>query len=352
MELKAQKGLTVLSLFDGISGGRAALDRLGIQINTYYASEIEQSAIKIAKHNYPSIVEIGDVSKIEYKDGKLVTEKGKFYAPKIDLILGGSPCTDFSTIGLCRGMITETEEITSLEKYISLKQEGVQFKGQSYLFWEYARLLKEIKPTYFLLENVVMHKKWLDLFNSTLGCEPILLNSSLVSAQNRKRYYWTNIPFNGVTEKHITFDDILDDSADTKDISYSKTVQKGMGRLQQKYGYLPERFNSYNASIITDKAPALTKGNLLSSSCGVQMFVPVTNGVHTVKNGVLDKKYNVNLTDGKYNLRAMSLLEVERLQTLTDGYTKVEGISDAQRLNGIGNGWTIDIICELLRGLL
>ena len=199
--------MVVLSLFDGIACGMVALERAGIHVDKYYASEIDAEAIAIAQKNYPNIIELGDVLDLEYSRSSL---------PKVDLLIGGSPCTNFSSIGYGNGMCSETEEITSLDQYNDLKQRGVQFIGQSFLFWEYVRLLKEVQPKYYLLENVRMAEKWKNLISATLGTEPILINSSLVSAQNRPRLYWTNIP--GVTQpknKNISLVDILEDTTFT-----------------------------------------------------------------------------------------------------------------------------------------
>ena len=148
--------MKVLSLFDGISCGLLALSKCGIKVERYFASEIEPNAMKVAQKNNPIIVEIGDVSKISYKDGILYTPEKNYNVGHIDLICGGSPCTNFSSIGYANGMSSGDTEILSLEQYLELKAQKVVFDGQSYLFWEYCRLLNEIAPDYFLLENVVM----------------------------------------------------------------------------------------------------------------------------------------------------------------------------------------------------
>jgi DNA (cytosine-5)-methyltransferase 3A len=152
--------MNVLSLFDGLSCGQIALNRVGIKYDKYYSSEIDKHAIKVTQHNYPNTIQLGDVTKIKGSD-----------LPKIDLLFGGSPCQSFSSAGTRTG-----------------------FDGKSGLFWEYVRVLDEVKPTYFLLENVVMKKEWEKIITDVLGVEPIKINSSLVSAQNRVRLYWTNIP--------------------------------------------------------------------------------------------------------------------------------------------------------------
>ena len=176
-------GINVLSLFDGMSCGQIALERAGIKVDNYFASEIDKYAQIVSKANYPNTIYLGDVRNINGKD-----------LPKIDLIIGGSPCQSFSFAGKRKGMSTKDEqEILTLEHYLQLKSEGFEFEGQSYLFWEYMRLLNECNPKYFLLENVEMGEKWEKVLSKAIGVNGIHINSALVSAQNRKRIYWTNI---------------------------------------------------------------------------------------------------------------------------------------------------------------
>lgn len=175
--------MNVLSLFDGMSCGQQALERAGLQVDNYFASEIDKYAIKVTMANYPNTVQLGSVIDV---DG--------YKLPKIDLLIGGSPCQSFSFAGKRKGMSTKDEqEILTLEHYLKLKSEGFEFEGQSYLFWEYMRLFNEVKPKYFLLENVMMGEKWEKILSKAIGVNPIMINSSLVSAQNRQRLYWTNI---------------------------------------------------------------------------------------------------------------------------------------------------------------
>ena len=345
---KGASKMIVLSLFDGISCGLLALNKSGIKVDMYFASEIEPNAIKVAQNNNPMIVELGDISKISYKNNVLYTPDKSYKVGHIDLICGGSPCTNFSSIGHANGMSSGDTEVISLEQYLALKEENVVFDGQSYLFWEYCRLLNEVKPDFFLLENVVMAKKWENIITNSLGVTPIKINSSLVSAQNRPRLYWTNIK--GVQEpvdKNIVLDDILCDNADTKDVSYCLTVQRCFPKLILKYGYIPERFNAYNASELKNKACTLSRGSMITSSCATLLFVKVENGVHTVKNGILNGQYKTHLKDGQYNIRKLNLTEIERLQNLPDGYTDLPSISEQKRTEMIGNGWTIDVISHI-----
>ena len=166
-----------------MSCGQQALDRLGVKVDNYFASEIDKYAIQVTMANYPNTIQLGSVVNV---DG--------YSLPKIDLLLGGSPCQSFSFAGKRKGMSTKCEtEILTLEHYLELKAEGYEFEGQSYLFWEYMRLLNECKPTYFLLENVEMGEKWEKVLSKAIGVNGIHINSALVSAQNRKRIYWTNI---------------------------------------------------------------------------------------------------------------------------------------------------------------
>src|SRR6056297_3517488 len=175
--------MNILSLFDGMSCGQIALERAGIDIDKYFASEVDKHAITVTMSNYPDTIQLGDV-----RDVKAIN------LPKIDMVIGGSPCQSFSFAGKRNGMTTvENERIENLDRYLELKNDGFEFQGESYLFWEFVRLVNECKPKYFFLENVVMAKQWEGVITRALGIHPIKINSALVSAQNRKRLYWTNI---------------------------------------------------------------------------------------------------------------------------------------------------------------
>ena len=289
----------VLSLFDGMSCGQIALERAGIEVENYFASEIEQRAIEVTMDNYPNTKQLGSVLDVKASD-----------LPKIDLLIGGSPCQSFSLAGTKKGMVTtENVEVLTLEHYIQLKNEGYSFSGQSYLFWEYVRLLKETTPKYFLLENVMMSPKWEQIITDTLGVKPKEINSSKFSIQSRKRLYWTNIPFDiNVEDKCIFFKD-----------NYSKEYDESLvlkGRGLNKI----ERPRSRVYSIDSDKLPTLLK----------EQESKATDSI-VIKHGDVYR----------YPTRE----EAEIMQTVSVGYTKVAKYNDAMGM--LGNGWTVDVIAHI-----
>lgn len=301
--------MNVLSLFDGMSCGRIALERAGINVDNYYASEVDPQAIKISKKNYPDIIHLGDVTKWSEWD---------IDWSSIDLVIGGSPCQSFSRSG-----------------------DGSGFNGKSKLFFEFLDVCNHVADNNlkmkFLLENVEMKKEWEDVISDRLGVKPYHIDSSLVSAQKRPRVYWTNIPNVTVPEdKGITIFDVLDHNAD--DYIENHPVILGryishpegyMVRNATKRGYL----DAFHGDCINLEAPtSKTRRGRVSNL--------KTNTLNTACN------YAVVL-DGK--IRRLSILEYERLQTLPDGYT--EGVSDAQRKKMIGNGWTVDVIAHIFKGL-
>lgn len=312
----------ILSLFDGISCGQVAINRVGIRCYKYYASEVESSAIKITQHNFPNTIQLGDVRNVNLKED-------------VFLLIGGSPCQNFSFAGKRNGMSTKDNiEVTSLEQYLELKEQGFEFEGQSYLFWEYVRVLQEVKPKYFLLENVKMVDKWKDLITSVLGVEPILINSSLVSAQNRERLYWTNIPLEdlniedkGLYLKDVVYDNnykvFSDDRIEkTKRRFHSKRTQtKGIKFDLSGKGYFSQQDRCFD---LDSKSPCLPKARM-------------------------ESKVNIILNETQGLYRRIHPIEAERLQTLPDNYTNV--VSNSKRFEAIGNGWTVDVIVEILRQL-
>lgn len=314
------KEITILSLFDGISCGQVALNRVEIPYSNYYASEVDKYAIQIAKKNYPTTIEIGDVTKIYYKDGVLTTENGTFKVGHINLLIGGSPCQSFTFAGKREGMVTEEDiEILTLEQYLDLKEQGFEFKGQSYLFWEYVRLLREINPDRFILENVKMVKHWRDIITSTLGVNPINLNSELVSAQSRKRVYWTNIP--GVEQpedRHITLQSILDSG--TVDREKSLCIARRYAGFQGSQDYLRRRYfgKSMGQAAFEGCTPEYQR----------ELWKADPRKVYKDQVGVI---------------RPLTCEEVEKLQTMPVGYTKC--IPERWRKEALGNGWTARSYC-------
>ena len=226
-------GIRVLSLFDGMSCCQIALKELGIKVDTYYASEIDKHAIAQTQLNFPNTIQLGSVTEV---DGRKLGH--------IDLLAGGSPCTNFSFAGRRNGMNTTTnEEIYTLERYLQLKSEGFQFDGESFLFWEYMRILHEVRETnpdvFFFLENVEMGDKWETVLTKAIGIPGVHINSALVSAQNRRRIYWTNIKtktegfFNWTVpdipqpeDRGIMLQDVLEDEVDGKYYLKDETVDK------------------------------------------------------------------------------------------------------------------------------
>jgi DNA (cytosine-5)-methyltransferase 3A len=294
-----------------MSCGQLALNRANVHYDKYYASEIEKNSIKVTQHNFPNTIQLGDVSKVNGKD-----------LDKIDLIMGGSPCQSFSFAGKMKGMATKDEkEILSLESYLSLKEAGFEFEGQSYLFWEYVRLLKETNPTYFLLENVMMKDYWKKVISDTLGVEPIMINSNLVSAQDRKRLYWTNIPNVGQPDDlGLHLRDIMEESVADKYNITERFYKKKEGTL------------SYSKSRGNIRPPERKSKTLTTSGHGI------SNSGST----------NIKLSDDY--LRIPTPLECERLQTVPDNYTNV-GLLDSHRYKMLGNGWTVSVISHIFKNI-
>ena len=288
----------VLSLFDGMSCGQIALQKLGIEYKEYYASEIDKDAMFIAKKNFPNIKHIGDVTKVQGNN-----------LQKIDLLIGGSPCQNLSLA-----------VINNIKHNKGLDGE------KSGLFYEYLRLLTETKPKYFLLENVGgMRTKDKDLITEALGVEPLQINSNLFSAQDRDRYYWTNIPVDlNIKDKGIVLKDIClnADEVDAKfwydkEFTYNGDDKKVQATLHLNGHDILKRVNNLN-----DKSATLT----------------------CCRGGKKKKKVFQN---GK--CRKLTPLEYERLQTVPDNYTL--GVSDSQRYNMLGNGWTVDVIAHIFNGM-
>ena len=293
--------MNVLSLFDGISCGQIALERAGIKVEQYYASEIKKHAIKLTKEHYPETIHIGDVTKVSYKDGVLYTEEGKFEVGKIDLLIGGSPCQNFSIARTCM------YEIDGLEG------------DKSKLFYEYLRILHEVNPDYFLLENVKMKKESYEQLNKYLGVKGVHINSALVSYQNRPRIYWSNIPNITVPEdKNVNFQDYKDTNHEyckqfkvNKTSSREKMWHDGKGNNSAMGGCA----NITNAK----KIRCLTRKQ--------------------------DRCPNSGLIEFDDFCRYLTRREIELAQTLPIGYT--DSLSYNQMQDVCGDGWTVDVIAHI-----
>lgn len=331
-------GITVLSLFDGMSCGQLALQKLGVKVKAYYASEIDTHAIKVAMKNFPNTIQLGDVTKVFAKD-----------LPKIDLLIGGSPCQGFSFAG----------------KQLAFDD------PRSKLFFEFVRLKEECQPTYFMLENVKMKKEFEFVISKYMGIEPIEINSALVSAQNRVRLYWTNIgayPY-GIFEqlvcqipqpkdKGILLRDILEEDVPAK-FYLSDKMKDWLTNHAIKRGTTFKKLDgNQKASCLTSTE---AKGNLSNDYVlAHRKITRLNNTSDFVPQG--DRIYDIDGTspallaqmscrthailDNELNLRRLTPTECERLQTVPDGYT--ECVSDTQRYRMLGNGWNIDTIVHIL----
>lgn len=328
-------GINVLSLFDGISCGQLALQRAGMGVDNYFASEIDKHAIKVTQHNFPNTKQIGDVKNINPLDYK-----------NVDLLIGGSPCQSFSFSGKGDGMVTSTnEEILTLERYLELKNENFEFKGQSYLFWEYVRVLKSIQElnpkVKFLLENVVMSSKWEKVITETLGVEPIKLNSSLTSAQNRVRLYWSNFEITEPTNQNINLEDVLED---TEMIGPSAI----RGRRLNKATILGRRLNDkgkredYNKKIPITQCLEVRKTNTNKSNC--LTTVAKDTVLTTMPIGRHPDAFNRKLPYRNY-----TKIERCRLMNLPDDYCDL--LSYNQTVKATGNGWEVGMITHIFNCL-
>ncbi len=279
--------MNVLSLFDGMSCGRIALERAGIEVTNYYASEIDKYAIEVSKKNYPDIIRLGDVLTWPFWD-----------LPKIDLLIGGSPCQGFSFAG----------------KQLNFND------PRSKLFFTFVDCIKAYKSKYFLLENVKMKKEHMQVITDILGVEPILINSALVSAQNRQRLYWTNIPNIGQPkDKGILLKDTIG-----KNIKFEYHSKRAIAYMNRKAPDGRTKWDFKYHSEIKNKKSACVTANF---------FKGVPNNVLIAENGI----------------RKFDPIECERLQTVPDNYT--EGVSNTQRYKMLGNGWTVDVIVHIFKDL-
>ena len=398
--------MNVLSLFDGMSCGRIALDRLGIKVDNYYASEIDKYAIQVSQANYPDIIQVGDVTELDTST-----------LPKIDLIMGGSPCQGFSFAG----------------KQLAFDD------PRSALFFEFVRCVEELKPKYFLLENVRMKKEYLDVISEYMGVEPIMINSALVSAQNRVRYYWTNIPgIEQPEQRGIVLRDILETNT-SGEYHAGENLQKnykGGNQLNPNYksqantihnadgksgticagthgyanGYVADVDSKYYLSDKaidymnrgsekytgkktraehyikheSEKSKTLTANMHKGVPYGViavdsyrevrteeakrlrkemrqktgkdhtpfraKKLVPREDGKVGTLTTSLTNDHKISLTkEQEVYWRKLTPVECERLQTVPDNYTN--HVSNTQRYKMLGNGWTIEVIAHILKNM-
>ena len=282
--------MNVLSLFDGISCGQVALGRAGITVDNYYASELDKYAIKVTQGNYPNTVQLGDVTKWREWDIDWAS---------IDLLIGGSPCQGFSFAG--RQLAFDDP--------------------RSALFFTYSDILNHIRSlnpyVKFLMENVKMKKEYLTAISEWLGVEPVFINSNLVSAQNRQRFYWTNWDFGQPLDNHVSFQDIK-----SNDFEYCNKF---------KVNKTPSRVRMWNNG----------EGNNSHHTCSNVTYKEKTNCITTKQ----DRSSNTGLIEHDGFCRYLTQLELERLQTLPDNYTKLLSYNQASK--AIGNGWTVDVIAHI-----
>lgn len=342
--------MIVLSLFDGISAGQLALERAGIKVDKYYASEIDKYAIAITQYNYPNTVQLGDIN--NWTDWDI---------EEPDLILAGSPCQGFSMAG-----------------------KGLNFEDpRSKLFFTFVDVLMHYSPPYFLLENVPMKKEWEDVITEYLGeVPPIEINSSLVSAQNRRRLYWTNIPNidqpedKGILLKDVVFDDFLfvgrtvgrRINNDGKRDDYNENIKH-----KQRYEIRTDDKSGAITTVLKDNTILTKEGFdklILSEKALAYMNRQVADGRNhwdfkhhseikkeksatVVANAFKGVPYNV-LKDNNC-IRYFHPIECERLQTIPDNYTaygnfngKIKAVSKTRRYEALGNSWTVDVISYIL----
>lgn len=269
-----------------------ALERAGIPIERYVAYEIDENAIKVSKHNYPQIEHCGDVTKADFTQYK-----------DFDLLIGGSPCQDLCCMGSRKGL-----------------------KGEkSKLFFEFVRAMREAKPKWFLLENnASMSQQNKAIISEIMGVEPILINSSDFSAQTRKRLYWTNIPISNWKPKNIVINDIAQPIENKRDYLITDKVLK----------YLSNEY--------TGRKIQKTVSSKIKTLCDKSKCLGTYCGDYGNNTGLIIKYDN-----GEYY--SITPTEAERLQTLPDNYTAC--IPPKKRFFAIGNGWTVDVIAHILRGI-
>lgn len=298
-------GIRVLSLFDGISCGQVALERAGIEVSKYYASEIDKNAIKVTMENYPDTIQLGNVENL--KGSKL---------PEIDLLIGGSPCQNLSQA--------------------MKKRDGLEGE-KSKLFFEYMRLLEEVDPEYFLFENVGgMRLEDRETITKLLGVEPIRINSSEYSAQLRNRLYWTNIPYVvEMSDRSVELEHILEYGY--TDRKKSRCLLESDSRPLSTPLKMFHRYYSTGFTTIVFK----NEDHFLKCKSHYEQNFKNMSAKDIDNTGITSEIY-----DG---VRVLSQLELERLQTLPEGYTSILKRNEAASV--IGNGWTVDVIAHILKNI-
>lgn len=338
--------MNALGLFDGMSCGRIALDRTGIKVNNYYASELDKYAVKVTQDNWPNTTQLGDVTK---------WREWNIDWASIDLLIGGSPCQGFSFAG---------------------KQHAFD-DPRSALFFEYVNILNHIRivnpNVKFLLENVKMKKEYLDIISSYLGVEPVFINSALVSAQNRQRYYWANWDFEEPEDRGILLNNVLENKPMEYTLMSDKFIQRQSGRKCLVDIDKPKAVNLSSMEYVkngrqgdyiacdTDGTPTLIKcgsmiGRKINPSTGKRD--DYNTDLKTVqrlelrddnKTGTLTTVQKDNYISDTKGYRKLTTIECERLQTVPDNYTSC--VSNTQRYKMLGNGWTVDVIAHIFKQL-
>lgn len=341
--------MKVLSLFDGISCARVALDKAGIPVEAYYASEIDKYAQQVSEKNYPDIVRLGDVKDIGYLHHCADKKRKIILTSEVDLLIGGSPCQDLSIAKAGR-------------KGLAGERSG--------LFWEYVRILNEVKPKYFILENVAsMPKEARDVITETLGVEPIMIDAALVSAQDRRRFFWTNIP-NVVLpdDREIFLKDILqpEEEVDEKYYVSDETLEKIREKMRngRPLGQALRIYDTNGKSVTLS-----ANGGGTGAKTGLYLIVPEATkkgfavaydgdsvdlsfpGSKTRRGRVGHRVKNLMTSNNIYaftngRVRRLTPIECERLQSMPDRYT--EGVSDTQRYKALGNAFNADVIAHIL----
>ena len=312
--------MNVLSLFDGMSGGQIALNRAGITVDNYYASELDKYAISVTQANYSNTVQLGDVTRWREWD---------IDWSSIDLLIGGSPCQGFSFAG----------------KQLAFDD------PRSKLFFVYVDILSHIRlvnpDVKFMLENVRMKKEYLDVISDQLGVEPVFINSALVSAQNRQRYYWANWEFGQPNDKGLILADILEKESDNFTFMSDKFVSRQKGRKCLRDDFTGKAVNLSAMEYVKNGRQGdyvlsmIPRGNNKGGDRAIDGKVPTLTSNSW--------EHNFHLTNDHKSYRKLTPIECERLQTVPDNYTN--HVSNTQRYKMLGNGWTVDVISHIFKSM-